>query len=303
LSAPSYTPQLRPLSVGEILDAGFRLFRHRFGTLVGCILVPIVPFYILGTIIVGSTDPTAFDVNAPVDNSGTAVLGRLIDQLLSSIAAAVAVAACFKAISAAYLGEKAGVGESLRYAAGRFLPLIVAYIVVTIILIPAFIALIIPGIWLAVKLSMTFPALVCEKAGPFKSIGRSWELTKDNWWRVFGTFVVIVVLLFVITLALGGVLGAVLLSSDSISEVAFAVLTTLIGLLIAFITYPLIAAVVTVLYYDLRVRNEGFDLHLLARGVGADTSRFETSPERPESQPPPSSTGGFRPPEEPATSS
>jgi len=89
----------------------------------------------------------------------------------------------------------------------------------------------------------------------------------------------------------------------TISEVAFAVLTTLIGLLIAFITYPLIAAVVTVMYYDLRVRNEGFDLHLLARGVGADTSRFETSPERPESQPPPSSTGGFRPPEEPATSS
>jgi hypothetical protein len=252
---------------------------------------------------VGSTDPTAFDVNAPVDNSGTAVLGRLIDQLLSSIAAAVAVAACFKAISAAYLGEKAGVGDSLRYAAGRFLPLIVAYIVVTIILIPAFIALIIPGIWLAVKLSMTFPALVCEKAGPFRSIGRSWELTKDNWWRVFGTFVVILIMLFVITLALGGVLGAVLLSSDSISEVAFAVLTTLIGLLIAFITYPLIAAVVTVMYYDLRVRNEGFDLHLLARGVGADTSRFETSPERPESQPPPSSTGGFRPPEEPATSS
>jgi hypothetical protein len=303
LSAPSFTPQLRPLSVGEILDAGFRLFRHRFGTLVGCIFVPIVPFYILGTIIVGSTDPTAFDVNAPVDNSGTAVVGRLIDQLLSSIAAAVAVAACFKAISAAYLGERAGVGDSLRYAAGRFLPLIVAYIVMVIILVPAFIALIIPGIWISVKLSMTFPALVCEKAGPFKSIGRSWELTKDNWWRVFGTLLVVFLLLFVITLALGGVLGAVLLSSDSMGELAFAVLTTLIGLLIAAITYPLIAAVVTVMYYDLRVRNEGFDLQLLARGVGSDAARFETSPERPESQPPPSSTGGFRPPEEPATSS
>jgi hypothetical protein len=304
LSAPSYTPQLRPLSVGEILDAGFKLFRHRFGTLVACIFVPIVPLYILGTIIVGSTDPTAFDVNAPVDNSGTAVFGRLIDQLLSSIAAAVAVAACFKAISAAYLGERAGVGDSLRYAAGRFLPLIVAYIVMVIILIPAFIALIIPGIWISVKLSMTFPALVCEKAGPLRSIGRSWELTKDNWWRVFGTLIVIFLLVFVITLALGGVLGAVLLSSDSMSEVAFAVLTTLIGLLIAAITYPLIAAVVTVMYYDLRVRNEGFDLQLLARGVGADASRFETSPERPESQPPPpSSSGGFRPPEEPATSS
>ena len=303
MSAPSYTPQLRPLSVGEILDAGFRLFRHRFGTLVGCVLVPIVPLYVLGTVIVGSTDPTAFDVNAPVDNSGDAVAGRAIDQLLSSVAAALAVAACFKAISAAYLGERAGMGESLRYAGGRFLPLIVAYILVVLILIPGFIALIIPGIWLAVKLSMTFPAVVCEKAGPFRAIGRSWALTKNNWWRVFGALVVVFVLLFVITIALGGVLGAVLLSSDTISEVAFAILTTLIGLVIAAITYPLWAAVVTVLYYDLRVRNEGFDLQLLARGVGSDTARFETSPERPVAPPPPSSAGGFRPPEEPATSS
>ena len=165
--------------------------------------------------------------------------GRLIDQLLSSVAAALAVAACFKAISAAYLGERAGAGDSLRYAAGRFLPLIVAYIVMVIILIPAFIALIIPGIWIAVKLSMAFPAVVCEKAGPFKAIGRSWELTKDNWWRVFGTLVVVFILLFVITIALGGVLGAVLLGADSMSEIAFAALTTLIGLLIAAITYPL----------------------------------------------------------------
>ena len=97
-----------------------------------------------------------------------------------------------------------------------------------------------------------------------RAISRSWELTKDNWWRVFGTLAVVFILLFVISIALGGVLGAVLLSSDSISEVAFAVLTTLIGLLIAAITYPLIASVVTVMYYDLRVRNEGFDLQTLS---------------------------------------
>jgi hypothetical protein len=238
-----------------------------------------------------------------VNNDGSAVAGRLIDQLLQSIAAALAIAACFKAISAAYLGERAGTGESLRYALGRFLPLIVAYIAMVFILLAGLIALIIPFFWLAVKLSMTFPALVCEKTGPFASIGRSWRLTHNNWWRVFGALLVTLLILFVITIALSLVLGAVLLSSDSLSEVAFAVLTTLIGLLIGAITYPLWAAIVTVIYYDLRVRNEGFDLQLLASGVGADASRFETSPERPVAPPPPSQGGGFRPPEEPATSS
>jgi hypothetical protein len=47
------------------------------------------------------------------------------------------------------------------------------------------------------------------------------------------------------------------------------------------------------------VRNEGFDLHLLAQGFGADTSRFESSPERPSTStppPPPRPEGGFTAP-------
>lgn len=303
MSAPSYTPQLRPLSIGEILDAGFRLFRHRFGTLVLCVLVPIVPLYVLGTFIVGSTDPNAFDINAPASSGGTAAVGQLLDRLLASVAAALAVAACFKAISAAYLGERATVGDSLRYALGRLLPLFVAYIALVFVLLLSFVALIIPFFFMAVRLSMVLPAVICDKAGPFAAFRRSWQLTSGHWWRLFGTLVVVALLMIVLTLALGLVLGGVLLGSESLGEVAFAALATLVDVLIAAVTFPIWAAVLTVIYYDLRVRNEGFDLQLLAEGVGADASRFAASPERPVAPPPPSSTGGFRPPEEPATSS
>ena len=90
-----------------------------------------------------------------------------------------------------------------------------------------------------------------------------------------------------------------------------AVLITILNIIIYAITYPLWASVLTVLYYDLRVRNEGFDLQLLAQGVGADTSRFETAPERPGTCGAAGSRfdraaelgGGFAPPEGPATSS
>jgi Membrane domain of glycerophosphoryl diester phosphodiesterase len=303
LSAPSFTPQLRPLSVGEMLDAGFRLFRHRFGTLVACVVVPVVPLTILGTIIIASTDPDAFDVNATATESGTAIAGFLISLFLQSAGAALAVAACFKAISAAYLGERTSFGDSLAYALRRFIPLMIAYIVIVIITIPGWILLLIPGIWLSIKLCMAFPAVIFERAGPFRAIGRSWKLTADNWWRVFGTLVVVFLIALVVNFALGAVLGIVAAGSDSISEVAYAVLNTIITLLTYMLTYPLWAAVMTVIYYDLRVRNEGFDLQLLAQGVGADTSRFESSPERPIQPPPSQGGGGFRPPEEPATSS
>lgn len=305
MSAPSYTPQLRPLSVGEMLDAGFRLFRHRFGTLVACVLVPIVPLTILGTIITASTDDTAYDVNAPANDSGTAIAGTIVGGLVQSVGAALAVAACFKVISAAYLGERSSAGDSLRYSLGRFLPLIVTYILVVLITIPGFLLLLLPGIWLTIKLCMAFPAVVFERANPFKAIGRSWRLTRGNWWRVFGALFVVFLIALVINFAVFAVLGGIAGASD-ISEIAFAVLATLITLLTYVLTYPLWASVMTVIYYDLRVRHEAFDLHLLAQGVGADASRFETAPERPTAPPPsdPGGTGGgFRPPEEPATSS
>jgi len=67
-----------------------------------------------------------------------------------------------------------------------------------------------------------------------------------------------------------------------------------VNLLTLAITYPLWASVTSVVYYDLRVRNEGFDLHLLAQGMGAEATRFESAPERPVAPPPES--GGFTPP-------
>jgi Membrane domain of glycerophosphoryl diester phosphodiesterase len=302
VSAPSYTPQLRPLSVGEMLDAGFRLFRARFTTLILCVLVPVVPLTIIATAVQASVDPNAFDLDSTETvDSGTALAGTLVASLIQFAAAALAIAACFKAISAAYLGEHAGVAESLRYAVARLLPLIVAYILVVIIVVLGLVALIIPGIWLAVKLSMVFPAVVFERTGPFAAIGRSWALTKGNWWRVFGTLLVVFLITFVLQIVLAGVVGGLLAAGDSVSELTAAIVLTLVNLLTLALTYPLWASVTSVVYYDLRVRNEAFDLQLLAQGVGAEPARFESAPERPAAPPP--DGGGFAPPEGPTTSS
>jgi Membrane domain of glycerophosphoryl diester phosphodiesterase len=302
LSAPSYTPQLRPLSVGEMLDAGFRLFRARFTTLILCVLVPVVPLTIVAAAVQASVDPNAFDLDATTTtDSGTALAGSLVGSLIQFAAAALAIAACFKAISAAYLGERAGAGESLRYALGRVLPLIVAYLVILIIVVVGLVALIIPGIWLAVKLAMVFPVVVFERKGPFGAIGRSWTLTRENWWRTFGALAVIFLITFVMQLVLAGLVAGILGASESVSELTAAIVLTLVNLITLALTYPLWASVTSVVYYDLRVRNEAFDLHLLAQGMGADAARFESAPERPVAPPP--EGGGFVPPEGSATSS
>jgi hypothetical protein len=305
LPSSTFTPQLRPLSIGEVLDAGFRLLRARFGTLVACVLVPMVPLSIIATILEASTNEAAFDVNASTTTSsdGSVIAGALISGLLQGAAAALAVAACFRVISSAYLGEEATAGPSLRYGLSRLLALMVAYIVLSIALAISYVLFIIPGIFLSVKWSVTFAAIVSERAGPFSAIGRSWELTRGHWWRTFGTLLVLGLLSLVLYLAIVAGLGGAIATNGDMSEVTYAVLTLVLTIVLFAILYPLIAAIISVMYYDLRVRNEGFDLQLLAQGVGADMSRFESAPERPSpaspstSVPPPSTGGGFAPPE------
>jgi hypothetical protein len=309
LPSASYTPQLRPLSIGEVLDAGFRLLRARFGTLLVCVLVPMVPLSIIATILQASTNDAAFDVNATTttttSSDGSVIAGSLIAALLQGIAVALAVAACFRVISSAYLGEDAAAGPSLRYGLSRLLALIVAYIVLSFCIGIASLFLLVPGIFLAVKWCVTFAAIVSERAGPFQAMGRSWALTRGHWWRTFGTLVVLALITLVLYLIVIAGLGGLIAANEDMSKVTYAVLSTALTIILLAVLYPLIAAIITVIYYDLRVRNEGFDLQLLAQGVGADMSRFESAPERPgppASTPPPSpapgtTSGGFAPPE------
>jgi glycerophosphoryl diester phosphodiesterase family protein len=302
LPSASFTPQLRPLSIGEALDAGFRLLRARFGTLIVCVLVPMVPLSIIATIIEASTNDQAFDVNATTTSTtddGAVIAGTLISALIQGAAAALAIAACFRVVSSAYLGERAEAGPSLRYGLSRLLPLIVAYITLAIVLGVSALFLLIPAIFLGVKWCVTFAAIVAERAGPFSAMGRSWELTGGHWWRTFGTLLVVGLISLVLYLAVVAGLGGTIAASESMSEVTYATLATALTVILFAILYPLVASIITVIYYDLRVRNEGFDLQLLAQGVGADTSRFEIAPELPSAStppPPPRPEGGFSAP-------
>lgn len=323
MPSTSFTPQLRPLSIGEVLDAGFRLLRHRFGALMLCVFAAGLPLIILRTIIIASTDPDYYDVNAVRfgDPPTEVVVGQLVAGLVLFLGALIAIAACFRVISAAYLGEPVKARASLAAGVRRIPALFVAFLVLGVLflfLLGISVRIVITAplfFWLAVKWSLTAPVIVAERAGPFRAMRRSWQLTRDNWWRSFAILLVATLISLILYFALVAALYAGLNNVDSISEVALATLDTLFIVIVLAVIYPLNAAILSVLYYDTRVRKEGFDLQLLAESIGSDSSRFEASPERPETvgglsaptpTPVPASSnpgGGFVPPEGPASAS
>jgi hypothetical protein len=304
VSTTQYSPQLRPLSVGEVLDASFKIVRQSFGTLAGCVLVVALPLNIINTLITASTSDNAFNLDGTGAttgsdlSTGTELAGFLLTTTLALVLTTLAAAACFRAVSGVYLGEQPTVGGSLSFAAGRVLPVIVLSFLYFFGLIPAFIAVIIPGIWLAVAWSVSFPALLSEGIGPVAAFGRSFRLVRGRWWPTFGTLLVMYLLVVVISGILGALFGATLIAAVD-SEAVAAVFYTIINTLSSLITLPLMASVLTVVYFDLRVRKEGFDLQLLARGVGQDASAYDTSPQAVGAASGLGSGGGFAPPTHP----
>lgn len=70
--------------------------------------------------------------------------------------------------------------------------------------------------------------------------------------------------------ALEGVVVGVTTFNGAADSVSGAVVSVVAGTLSSMVTTPFVAAFVTVLYFDLRVRREGFDLQRLAERIGVE---------------------------------
>ena len=264
---------MRPRRVGEILDAAIKLYVGNARTLMGLAAVVVVPLQALTAIVLLSTIPSGSDVpgsafstpTSPSDRTA-AIGGQVTLELASLLLSALVTAACVKAVSDAYLDQSPTIAGSLRFALRRLLRVVALQILTLIGLVLAFIALIIPGIWLYAAWSVAVPCLLIERRGAFRSLGRSRRLVKGRWWPSAAVILVSTIMVSVI----GGVLSGLLiaLASHPSSVVLAVVAVVVAGAISAILTEPFRAAAVTVLYYDLRVRREGYDLEVLADELG-----------------------------------
>lgn len=273
---PVSAPALRPLSIGEVLDVALKAYKSSAATLMGLTAIVVVPFQLLSALILLSTIPNANDVpsgslsfssssTSSTTDSATQLGGNAVLIVTGLLVGLITTAACLKAVSDAYLGHKPDLRGSLWFALRRFFPLVWMNILLAVLLIFAFLALIIPGIWLYVAWSVATPALLIENVRGRRALGRSFRLVRGRWWHVFAVQFVAVVLVAVISGIIEAVLVGISLAVDSGSVALAVVLLSLAAAIASIVTRPFQAAVTTILYYDLRVRREGFDVELLAQ--------------------------------------
>ncbi len=99
--------------------------------------------------------------------------------------------------------------DDLGYGFSRYLDAVLVTLLSFLIIAAGFILLIIPGIYLAVKLMFTTQRFVDDELSPVEAIKASWADTQGRWWRTFGLALLSIPLFIAGLLALGvGVLVA-----------------------------------------------------------------------------------------------
>jgi hypothetical protein len=244
---------LRPLSVGEILDVSFTLYRRHFATL-GTIAVVCSGVPVLLSLYIEASGGVL--QNLPL---------TLVYYMAFTVLSSIATAATVFVVSESYLGRPLAATSALRRATPLLGRLIVCSLLFAIVVGFGFLFFMVPGIVLLCGLLLAFPSLVLEPgSSPTGALSRSWSLTRGSRLRMLGLVVTIVILLYVPIVALGALATLVLPADASTATLTPGLVTLAVVGILQMLLYPLLYCVLTVAYYDLRVRKEGFDLEVLA---------------------------------------
>jgi hypothetical protein len=159
-------------------------------------------------------------------------------------------------------------GRDGQRRVSRLGALLVAAVLAGVLPYLGLLLLVVPGVLLWGGWSLTTPALIVERLGPFRALGRSWHLVWGSFGRIWGIrslsllIAAILNLLLVLPFVAAGSLLANLLHADpnAVAPVPVLVLTVLGSVLAGTVVTPFQSGVIALLYLDRRMRAEGLDI-------------------------------------------
>ena len=176
------------------------------------------------------------------------VVGAILGAILGFAATYVVQASLIKAVQDVRDGRvDLDLSETVQAAAPYILPVIGAAILAGIGITIGFFLLIVPGLILLTFWCLIIPFIVLGGSGVFASFGHSWRTVRGYAWRVFGTYVLVFLILIAFSIVLGLILGLLPVFVRTLVN------NVVTGTLIA----PFLALVATLIYYRLIAAHGG----------------------------------------------
>lgn len=294
--------ELRPLSLGQLLDRTFSLYRHHFWLFVGIMAIPSafsVPFNMefLSMRNVGTAKPSTSVV-------AFGLFVALAFLCLFWFLYSLAIGATTYAVSDTYLGRQATVRDSYRKVRSKFwriiglvlnvilrmtgvlilssiaLGIIIALstaltrslrggvtapIIFSSIFVVAYVAYMVFLIAWSSRYSVSISALLLENLGVLAAVRRSVQLTRGRRWQILAAMLLSVIIGYagVVVFQAPLFIAMMLSGRGQFLPKWMIFISSTIGALGGAITMPLLMIVLVLLYYDTRVRKEAFDLQFM----------------------------------------
>jgi hypothetical protein len=270
---------LRPLSLGEILDRTFSLYRRNFLLFLGITAIPnllILAMNLAQTFLTALPAATGQRTVQDFQSRGGSglmafgIVGLIVGVVIYMVAYLFAQGGTVFAVSELYLGRTTTIGASLGRMRGQLLSLFGVTLLNGLVVMAAALFLLIPGIYLACRLITCVPAALLEDLGPRASLERSFGLTKDNAGRSFVIFLLYCILLYgaILLLMFPFLMMAGLSVKDPGTMRMWMALAQVGNVLAAVLVGPFLTIAASVFYFDLRVRKEAFDLQVMMNPSG-----------------------------------
>jgi Membrane domain of glycerophosphoryl diester phosphodiesterase len=314
-TAPPIPSVLRPMSLSELLDRVFTLYRNNFWLFCGIMALPEAVRAVFGVLYAMSSAVRSAQVLQPNPQypfAVFAVLGRGIAAagllaVVEVVLGAIALGAVTVAVSQLYLSQPVSVIGSYRSIRGKiggligliFLLLLIAFallaalgigggilgavamlgaggfranpIAAIAIIYLAILIAIVFGLYVMMRFAVSVPVYVLERIGVAEAMGRSGALTKGRRWRIFGAVIVVVLIayavqmIFVVPFMLFTIPAAF---QRSLIPAWAQIGTAIAGAVGGTIAGPLLTITVALIYYDVRIRKEAFDLESMMKAAG-----------------------------------
>ncbi|HVH16050.1 MAG TPA: zinc-ribbon domain-containing protein [Candidatus Angelobacter sp.] len=236
----------RELGLGEAISKTFHVFRQDFAkyfvlyAVIGIIvqvatalaqqafLVPMLPM-----------NPTPQQVS----NFFSGLFGALlllvgVIFVVNIIFSTIAQGSAIILASAQITKGEASLGTSIRFVASKLLSIWAVSIIVGVIVFLGIIALIVPGIILAIMYSLALPVLLIEKKGVFESMSRSRQLVSHRWGKTLGTFLVLGIIVIIASLIFSAITSP------------FGIPGTIVNGILTALYQPLFPILLAVYYYS-----------------------------------------------------
>ncbi len=248
---------LRPLSLGQLLDETFNIYRRNFLLFIGISAVPNLALLAFQFGFSGITNLSQKEVGI------FTVIAGLLTLVASAFVSALVTAATTLGVSDIYLDRPTTIMSCFSRVARKAPRVVAVSLIVGLIVGLGTLLCLIPGIYWAGVYGIAVPAVVLEDITVSHAISRSKDLTQDSVGRIIVVYFLTTIFTLGMLFALDAGLNLVgLAAPKALNKQALdQVLTTLGGIIFG----PVTAIGLTLAYYDQRMRKEAFDLeHMMS---------------------------------------